>query len=157
MDKSKDKLEHMSQAEEVPNVESSEQSDQDRIALWGKAREVAPTEESVLNFRSKMEDAQKELEKATAAYEKAAAHRATVVGWKEVADEENVTAKMLHTWHRRHVPDLEDMTDVPRVIIPRQERRIKSAEEKIKKQEEERRKVQESAAKFRELTKGWKN
>lgn len=130
--------------------------DQKRIQEWKQVRESVPNDDMVEELRTAVEDAERELKDATALYEESVARRALVIGWTEVAEQEGVSAKRVHSWHRQYIPGEEDMTDVPRVIIPREQKRIAAMEEQVRKQRETEKMVNEQAEKFRELMKGWK-
>lgn len=154
-DKSKE-VETVNESVSEEKNDDAMNQDQQRIAEWSIARDAAPSEEDVMNLREKIESAQSALDKATAAYEKAVAQRALVIGWTEVAAEEGVSAKRLHSWHRQYVPKAPDLTDVPKTIIPREQRRIASMEERVERHKREEAEAQARAEKFREMMKGWK-
>lgn len=146
-------------AEEVTNSQVDDagalSADQSRIEEWSKAIENMPSEGEMADLREKVSKAEDTLAKATRAHQLAAVRRALLLGWTEVADEEGVSSKQLHVWRQALAPDEEDMSDVPRKVIPREKRRIELAEQRIERRKQEEKTLEDRAERFRGLLKEW--
>lgn len=129
---------------------------QQRIAEWREALDAAPTSEDMAGLRRAIRDAEKALADAEAAHATAAAQRSLVHGWTTIAEEEGVSAKRLHGWHRQYLPDLPDLSSVPRVEIPREERRIESLRKQVERTAELDREYEELRQRLAKKMEGWK-
>lgn len=153
-------------APEQTEVASAEQAQQDgsdmltvnqqKIAEWREALDAAPTSEDMKGLRRAIRDAEKALADAEAAHATASAQRALVHGWTAIAEEEGVSAKRLHGWHRQYIPDLPDLSSVPRVEIPREERRIESLRKQVERTAELDREYEAVRLRLAEKMEGWK-
>lgn len=131
-------------------------ANQQRIAEWRDALDAAPTAQDMEGLRRAIRDAEKALADAEAAHATAAAQRSLVHGWTTIAEEEGVSAKRLHGWHRQYLPDLPDLSSVPSVEIPREERRIESLRKRVERTAELDREYEELRQRLAKKMEGWK-
>lgn len=131
-------------------------TNQQKIADWREALDAAPTSDDMKDLRRAISDAEKALADAEAAYATASAQRSLVHGWTTVAEEEGVSAKRLHGWHRQYVPNLPDLSSVPSVEIPREERRIESLRKQVERSAELDREYEALRVRLAEKMEGWK-
>lgn len=129
-------------------------ADQQRIVKWQEAASNAPSSDDLRAMLTECAEARAMLDAAVAKYEAAAATRALVYGWQRVADDEGVTPKRLHNWHREHVPHLEDLSSVPDKEMKREERRIESANRRLAEEARLREQVEAQRARLIEAQKG---
>lgn len=130
--------------------------DERRIAEWTKAKESVPTEESIFKMKEKIERAESALEKANREYQEAVVRRALVFGWRNVADEEDVTTRRLHMWQKEHLPNEDDLSDVPTKVIPREKARVEALEAEVQRQKQKAEESERRTERFRTLLKDWK-
>lgn len=114
------------EAQESAPVDPRRVKDQERIARWVEARDAMPTADDIARLAREERDAEEMLNTARAARESAVVRQAAVRGWVTVAEEHGITPKRLHGWRREHLPNIEDLSDVPEVVIPREERRVEA-------------------------------
>lgn len=131
-------------------------ANQQRIAEWRDALDAAPTAQDMEGLRRAIRDAEKALADAEAAHATAAAQRSLVHGWTTIAEEEGVSAKRLHGWHRQYIPDFPDLSSVPHVEIPREERRIESLRKQVERSAELDREYEELRQRLAKKMEGWK-
>lgn len=105
--------------------------DQERIAQWQAAAETVASQDDMRVMRDEVEQAREMLAAAEAKYAESAARRACVYGFARVADEEGVTAKMLHSWQREHASDSVNLSSVPVKEMVREQRRIEAERQRI--------------------------
>lgn len=105
--------------------------DANDVAKWYAAAEQAPSVEDIKAASEQVANLEKELETAKTRLAKDAVKRAVVHGWARVADEVGTSARQLHVWHRAHLPNEVDLSDVPGGAMRREERRIESIEKKL--------------------------
>lgn len=136
--------------------ESQEMSkDERRIEEWTKAKETAPSEESIFKLKEKIERVEASLEKANREYREAVVRRALVFGWRVVADEEDLTTRRLHMWQKEYLPEEDDLSDVPTKVIPREKARVEALEAEVQKQKQRAEESERRTERFRTLLKDW--
>ena len=128
--------------------------DQKRITEWHEAAQAAPSSDEMHARREAVREAEAILADARNALEAGAAQRACVYGWGKVAEEEGVTAKRVHAWHREHTPDLPDLSTVPGREMAREERRITAEAERLEAEARLRERIIEQQARLTEIKKG---
>lgn len=136
------------------NVEGELTKDQERIAQWQAAASEAPSAEDMTRYRSDVREAEDMLRTAIARYESSAATRALVYGWAKVAEEEDITPKRLHNWHREHVGHLEDLSTVPEKEMQREQRRIEAAQKRLEEEAKLRERVAAQQARLNAAREG---
>lgn len=99
----------------------------DETAKWQAAAEAAPTNEDMRDLAEAITAAEELVEEAHRNYRVAAVRKATIWGWSAIAKDLGVSPKMLHTWHQRYCPELEDLSSIPQ----REKARTEAAERKI--------------------------
>lgn len=130
--------------------------DQKLIKKWALAQAEAPTRSEMDGLMSKIEEKEAEVRSLTEMHEKMAVERALVFGWTEVAEEVGVSAKRLHGWRRQHLPDAEDLTEIHKTVIPREQKRLEQMEKKLEEKRILEEKYEAQRNRFSTMMEGWK-
>lgn len=145
-----DEVEQMFQDERDKTTE-----DAALVEQWQKAAESIPSEDDSASLRRLVEKTKASLAKIEEDYATAVVARACVLGFKRVAEEEQVTPKQIHAWRQRYTPDVPDLSAVPEREMKREERRVKALDQRLAAEKEFRARREQHAArlaKFQELT-----
>lgn len=130
--------------------------DQKLIKKWSVAQSEAPPRQEMAQMKDKISEAEATLKALNDLYEKMAVERALVFGWTEVADEVGVSAKRLHGWRREHLPEGEDLSDVLKTAIPREQKRLEKMEQKLEEKKKLEEKYEAQRERLSNVMEGWK-
>lgn len=100
------------------------------IAPWREAEGNLADADTLARLREEAEQAEAMYEEQVRGYRVALVRRALVYGWQPTSDETGVSAKALHNWHKRYIPDEPDLSRVKAKAVAKEERRILRMEAK---------------------------
>lgn len=121
----------------------------EEIARWEHAAHTAPTNEDLARLEQSIAAAQELVEEAERNYRIAVVQKACIWGWTVIADDLGVSAKLLHNWHARYCPEMEDLSSIPAKVEARNEAAAKRAEAKARRAAEAAAEMQRLAEELR--------
>lgn len=142
--------------EDVAREAQASAVERDKIAVeqWKALAAEAPSVGDTTALAKRAAELADELEAARLEHARACVRRAVVYGWVRVSQEQGVSAKQLHAWHKQLLPDVHDLSEIPNREMRREEKRIANLERRMENEKQLRAHYRASQKRLAELKKG---